>query len=256
MALLLYYHSIGNTPLSVPLQVFRDHLNQISKAQLLGVSVSQMLLASPEKRKELVAISFDDCFLDVYENAVPLLLEYSFSATFYAVPGYDGITRWGNQVTGRWSDSRSAEFNIPFRYMGSTERKHLNLLGMEIGCHTLTHPNLDALSYEDQYNEILRAKIFLENEIKATITSFCYPRGRFNTDTIRAVSEIGFTSACTTRRDYFIDHTNIYEIPRYGVGADSEIFASVLAGSGGRISMVRRIWRKARSSFGKYPNYE
>lgn len=254
MALVLYYHSIGNSPLSVPPLAFREHLCQIKNAKLRGVSLSQMLLASPEERNGLVAITFDDCFLDVFENALPLLLEFSFTATFYAVPGYDGAIRWGNAATRRWSDFREAGCEHPFRYMGAAERKEACAAGMEIGCHTMTHPNLDTLAYQAQYDEILRAKKFLEAELNTVITSFCYPRGRFNSDTLRVVTEAGFSSACTTRRDYFIDDTKNFEIPRYGVGADSEIFASVLGGGRGQLPIGRRVLRKAKRFVGKYFN--
>jgi peptidoglycan/xylan/chitin deacetylase (PgdA/CDA1 family) len=254
MALVLYYHSIGNSPLSVPTQAFREHLRQIKNAKLCGVSLSQMLLARPEERNGLVAITFDDCFLDVFENALPLLLEFSFSATCYAVPGYDGITRWGNPLTGRWSDSWGAGFETPFRYMGSSERKQAFAAGMEIGCHTMSHRNLDTLAYQTQYDEIVNAKKFLETELNTTITSFCFPRGRFNSDTLKIVAEAGFSSACTTHPDYLLDDSNNLEIPRYGVGADSEIFASVLCGRRGLLPIRRRVARKLKRFVGKYFN--
>lgn len=246
MTAIFYYHSIGQTPLSVSVSGFRRHLRQIQQANKRAVSISHLLAATEEERQGMVAITFDDCFLDIYKNAFPVLLEFGFSATFYAVPGYDDITLWGSAAAGRWSEKKEKGFDIPFNFMGENERKHVAASGMEIGCHTMSHPNLDTLAPALQRNEIMKAKNKLESEISQPIKSFCYPRGRYNDDTRHILEECGFSSACSTRRGYFKGNENKFEIPRFGVGDNAEIFASILQGKGGSLSIRRRLWGKLK----------
>ena len=68
--------------------------------------------------------------------------------------------------------------------------------GHEIGCHSYSHAQdkaLDVLSYEEQLNEIKKAKNLIES-IAGRIESFRAPALRLNEDTVKALEETGFTS--------------------------------------------------------------
>jgi peptidoglycan/xylan/chitin deacetylase (PgdA/CDA1 family) len=78
--------------------------------------------------------------------------------------------------------------------------------GHEIGCHGYEHsPNraLDLLTYEEQKNEISKAKTVIES-IAGRVTSFRAPALRMNKYTIKALEDVGFTtdsSICSQRFD-------------------------------------------------------
>jgi len=78
--------------------------------------------------------------------------------------------------------------------------------GHEIGCHSYSHAQnkaLDILSYEEQLNEIKKAKRLIES-IAGKIESFRAPALRLNGDTVKALEENGFTSdssICSQRFD-------------------------------------------------------
>ena len=78
--------------------------------------------------------------------------------------------------------------------------------GHEIGCHSYSHAEnkaLDVLSYEEQLNEIKKAKKLIES-IAGEIESFRAPALRLNGDTVKALEATGFSSdssICSQRFD-------------------------------------------------------
>lgn len=77
--------------------------------------------------------------------------------------------------------------------------KMLKRIGFEIGGHTYNHPDDLKLFYEkDCRDEIFKNKEYLENLLGEKITKFCYPRGRYNEDTIRILKEVGYGESRTT----------------------------------------------------------
>ncbi len=239
------YHSIGPSPLSIPRDIFEEQLGSIKRAGLSTLTLSQLLTLRHADQLRAVVLTFDDCFMDVYENALPLLRDNGCAATFFPVPGYDGVTRWGSAVERRWSDVRTGTFTIPFSYMGERERHELVNHGMEIGAHTLTHANLDLIDPIQRDEEIVHSKAHLEKELGVVAKSFCYPRGRYTLEVMNAVQHAGFLLACTTKSGYFHPTCNAFELPRFPAVRDPEIFRSILEGKGGLLPLHRRIVKKA-----------
>ncbi len=124
-----------------------------------------------------VIISFDDDWQSQYDNAVPLLRKYGFTATFFV---------WVRAV-GR------------AHHMTWDEIRELDAQGMEIGCHTLTHLILTRLKSDEQLrHEIVAAKEMIEAQIGHPVTSLAYPFGQYDERVVQAVRDAGFTSARTT----------------------------------------------------------
>lgn len=73
--------------------------------------------------------------------------------------------------------------------------------GVEIGCHTETHPILSRVSRADELkSEITGARRHLEEQTGIPIQHFCYPNGNpadINEAVIQAVKDAGFLSAVT-----------------------------------------------------------
>ena len=124
-----------------------------------------------------VIISFDDDWQSQYDNAVPLLRKYGFTATFFV---------WVRAV-GR------------AHHMTWDEIRELDAEGMEIGCHTFTHLILPRLKSDQQLrHEITDAKDLIEAHIGHPITSLAYPFGQYDERVVSAARDAGFTTARTT----------------------------------------------------------
>jgi len=84
----------------------------------------------------------------------------------------------------------------------------------EIGAHTVNHPHLSSLNFDEQYKEIVDSKSWLENILNENCDGFCYPSGNYNNASIRAVEKAGFLYARTVKSHLFeIDKLNVFEVP-------------------------------------------
>jgi peptidoglycan/xylan/chitin deacetylase (PgdA/CDA1 family) len=221
----LYYHSIADYPLSVPVDTFRKQLYFFRKKGYDSKCIKDIDTDSPQTKH--VFITFDDCFASVSENAITILNEYYFKATFFATINYIGIRRWGSTKYQQWSDEKTEDFNIPFDYMDWEQLKELVDLGMEIGAHTITHRNLTELSQAEQEEEIIGSKEILENKLGIEVSSFCYPRGKFDNHIINIVKKAGYKYACTTIPGYISQNDNPFAINRFACGSFDIHFKSL-----------------------------
>ncbi|MFQ4139742.1 polysaccharide deacetylase family protein [Nodosilinea sp. PGN35] len=88
---------------------------------------------------------------------------------------------------------------------------------VEIGAHTVTHPSLPAHSLTAQRQEIGRSKQDLEACLKHPVTSFAYPFGDFDRNSLKAVQENGFSQACSTVQQPVWQGCDRFQLPRFEV---------------------------------------
>ncbi|MGI2328246.1 polysaccharide deacetylase family protein [Planococcus sp. YIM B11945] len=62
--------------------------------------------------------------------------------------------------------------------------------GHKIGAHTVNHPNLAEMAYEEQFEEIKQSIQTIEGITESPVRYFRPPYGRFNDDTLRAAAEL------------------------------------------------------------------
>ncbi|HKP11993.1 MAG TPA: polysaccharide deacetylase family protein [Blastocatellia bacterium] len=104
---------------------------------------------------------------------------------------------------------------------------------VEVGCHTVTHPQLSALSGGAQRDEIGRSKAQLEEMLGRRVASFAYPYGRecdYTRETVALVQEAGFDCACSTLPTVVARGTDLFQLPRVAVqDMDGESFARLIS---------------------------
>ena len=124
-----------------------------------------------------IIISFDDDWENQYRYALPLLKKYGFTATFYI---------WVSAVGRK-------------HHMTWEEINELSQAGMQLGCHTYTHPYLTRIKKDETLQrELVGAKRAIEAHTGAKITSLAYPFGQYNARVVAATKAAGFTSARST----------------------------------------------------------
>lgn len=92
---------------------------------------------------------------------------------------------------------------------------------IEVGCHTMTHPQLASLPPSIQSDEIRGCKQYLEEILGRAVTCFAYPYGGkddFTSDTISLLREMGFSSACSTIPGHVTVASDPFQLPRMLVG--------------------------------------
>jgi peptidoglycan/xylan/chitin deacetylase (PgdA/CDA1 family) len=89
---------------------------------------------------------------------------------------------------------------------------------VEFGSHALTHRSLPALNPADRAREISESLDRCELLSGYRPRSFAYPFGDADADSIRLVEEIGFECACITGERSISPGSDMYALPRIGVG--------------------------------------
>ncbi len=123
-----------------------------------------------------VILTFDDGYADFYTTALPILRAHDFRATAYVVSGFVGSPN----------------------YMTAAQVVEADRSGIEIGSHTVNHPNLTNMSSGSVRSQLVDSKRFLETLLGHPVTSFCYPSGKVNSMVAWQVSDAGYDSATTT----------------------------------------------------------
>ena len=109
----------------------------------------------------------------------------------------------------------------PARPLTVSELQALSGGGLvEIGAHTLTHPQLSALDREAQREEIRGSRVALQEAVGAEVMSFAYPYGArsdYTSETVDLVTEAGFSGACATVPGVVRRRSGRFELPRFHV---------------------------------------
>jgi len=114
---------------------------------------------------------------------VPLLRAEGVPATVFVVSGWLGRPYpWGP-----WT-----------RLMTAEEVIDVHRAGVEIGAHTVTHPDLGTLSREGAFSELARSRVDLSEILGAPVDVAAYPFGAVGTATLAACADAGFRAACRT----------------------------------------------------------
>jgi peptidoglycan/xylan/chitin deacetylase (PgdA/CDA1 family) len=121
--------------------------------------------------------------------------------------------------------------DVPSPMLSWNEVAEMRRLGMDIGAHTLTHPNLPSAGLEDARREIAGAKARIERELGGSVSMFSYPNGgaeRYVTPAIQQlVREAGFDAATTSANGFATHASDLFALERVEVAERLEdlIFA-------------------------------
>jgi peptidoglycan/xylan/chitin deacetylase (PgdA/CDA1 family) len=126
--------------------------------------------------------------------------------------------------------------------------------GIEMGAHTVRHPQLDAIPREDAESEIAESKAELEHHLGQQVVSFAYPHGYHDRHVHRLVVDAGFTSASAVKHAFSSRVDDRFALSRVMVrrGDDAATVARWARGeglptsTGGRPSVASAVWRQAR----------
>jgi peptidoglycan/xylan/chitin deacetylase (PgdA/CDA1 family) len=128
---------------------------------------------------DAVIISFDDGWESQYRTAFPLLKKYGFRATFFI-----------------FTNGIGAKY-----FMTADQIRELADAGMEIGCHSRSHPYLSKITDTASLRrEIFDSRVKLEQVLGSPVTSFAYPFGHYTPQIVEMVKQAGYRSARSTYR--------------------------------------------------------
>lgn len=173
--IILMYHAVtadvvrDPAQLATPLSLFRQQMIWLRELGVPIVSLSEGVSRLRESRldQRVVALTFDDGYLNTYSLAFPVLEELGYPATVFLVPKVMGQ---------RHADFAPAQLG-PFMDWGHA--REMQCHGIDFGSHSLTHRQLASLPLEDVEDEMRRSKNIIEQALSRPLDGFCYPFGSY-----------------------------------------------------------------------------
>lgn len=102
---------------------------------------------------------------------------------------------------------------------------------VEIGGHSVSHPDLSGLSEAAQEQELRAGKTALETMLEHPLRGMAYPHGGCTPETRRLAQEAGFAYACGTKAAPLRSNSDAHQLPRIGItNVSGAEFRSKLAG--------------------------
>lgn len=187
---ILMYHYISVPPpdadkyrldLSVTPANFDAQMNYLAKkgySPVRLVDLAEFLRNGKPLPLKPIVITFDDGYEDNYQNAFPILKKYKFPATFFV-------------ITQAIDDEKTG-------YMTWNQLEEMAIERMEVGSHSITHPDLKDKPRAFQVGEITGSKLVIESRIGTPVKTFSYPAGKYDAVTIDVLRSAGYLAAVTT----------------------------------------------------------
>lgn len=222
--------------LRVTPQRFERQLRWLQQHGWTSYTMSELVQTGDRLPERAVAITFDDGFADNCVQALPLLQKYRMKATLYLV-----VDRHDRD----WSVNKKAHHDsgeLQLEQKLTDEQVRIMLASglVELGSHTVTHPNFLRLSREEREKELRASKRELENLFGVPVSSFAYPFGLFQDEDPDLARAAGYTSAVTTEAGIETDLLRRpFTVRRVKVSGKDNLLAFVMRMRGGR-----RGWNK------------
>ncbi|MFE9645653.1 polysaccharide deacetylase family protein [Streptomyces sp. NPDC006365] len=187
---ILMYHAVSTVPneatraLSVAPEAFAEQMALLDDLGFTPVNTAQLADSWRSERPlpgRPVLVTFDDGYEGVHRHALPVLAKHGFAATLFVSTGW----LRGSYDTGGGLDTM----------LDWDQVRELADADVEIGGHSHTHPQLDQLTDEALWFEVLRCKEIIADELGTRPASFAYPYGYSSRRVRRTVREAGFAQS-------------------------------------------------------------
>jgi peptidoglycan/xylan/chitin deacetylase (PgdA/CDA1 family) len=172
---ILYYHSVFANKRGR----FARQLDSLRQVRVVPANWSGVA----EDRRPLLAITFDDAFQSVIDNALPELAARGMACTIFAPStALGGRPQWEME-----SDGDRTETVID----AETLRGLPGAL-VAIGSHSASHPHLSRIPIEAARAEIAESKIALEALTGQLVDQFAFPYGDYDDAVVEACRSAGY----------------------------------------------------------------
>jgi peptidoglycan/xylan/chitin deacetylase (PgdA/CDA1 family) len=180
---ILYYHAVPamyRARFARQLDAIRTGADAVVPADFCGPA---------DRSRLLVAITFDDAFVSVVENALPELAARDMTATIFTPSAMLGRSPG-------WQMEASAEDR--FERVASEEMllalpQHV----VTIGAHSMTHPHLPAIGRHAAEAEIAGSRSELSTLIGRSVDVFAFPYGEYDDQVVELCRSAGYRFAYT-----------------------------------------------------------
>jgi len=203
---IIYYHSLKK----MEVRQFEKQMTYLAN-RCRVVRLSEVRTARVSGRGNLVAITFDDAFVSIFENAIPVLKKHGFSAGIFVPTGNIGQSpRW--EMPEKCTDKNET-------IMSQRQISELSDDGFEILSHTVSHSLLTQISEDRLRFELLESKKELEGIVQREVPGISYPHGAHDTRVCSAAKDAGYKLGFTIEPNTVDCSPDDLKIGRFAVSA-------------------------------------
>ena len=194
--------------ITTPVEVFKKFCEDVSIAGYKLCSMKDYMSLSMSERNRYIVCTFDDGYIGLLYNALPIMNKYGYTATVFVCSEYMGkINNW------------NCKDKAQRMHLSCDDLRTLQNNGWEIGSHGVTHRSLLRLNETEIEKELSESKNILES-IFGTIKSYAYPYGDYNNYIMKKVSNYYDYAFLLTQGGVFLSVDSL-RIRRYYI---SEIY--------------------------------
>jgi peptidoglycan/xylan/chitin deacetylase (PgdA/CDA1 family) len=182
-------------------------------------------------------VTFDDGYLDVLNNAAPVLRRLGMPATMYVITDRPPL--------------RNSGF-LSWRGVVELERQ-----GFDIGSHTVTHRLLTTLSDQEVVDELVRSREELARHLGHPVQWLAYPHGAVDARVVKLARRAGYVLGVTSSPGIVQDARDPLELHRFEILDSTGVrgLAAILRPAGvscpARSSLIENVSRHPDSKVGK-----
>jgi peptidoglycan/xylan/chitin deacetylase (PgdA/CDA1 family) len=137
------------------------------------------------RTRNYVAITFDDGYRSILDNALPILHERSIPVTIFVPTGHvGGSARWVRDDNPRDKGET---------LLRAEELKHLYANGVTIGSHSVSHRPLPSLQESEALAELVESRRALEALLGDRVPLCALPYGASSAGVLRLAQDAGYT---------------------------------------------------------------
>ena len=199
--------SVGVSQFERLMQLLKQHCEVLSIEQVLALGD-----AVPRSRRPLVAVTFDDGYLDNYTHAAPILRRLGLPAGFYVSTGIVASDRQFPH------DQRRGNATLPV--MAWDQIRQMHAWGFNIGSHTVSH--VDCVAEEEGVvrTELQQSRADLQREIGRDDLIFAYPYGgrhQMNAQRLELVRQAGYAACLSAYGGSNVGRVDTWNVLRRGI---------------------------------------
>jgi peptidoglycan/xylan/chitin deacetylase (PgdA/CDA1 family) len=210
---ILMYHYVSEPPpdadiyridLSVMPDQFREQMAWLKSSGYETISLYHLVYALaigwPPLPERPIILTFDDGYVDNYQNAFPILKEFGFTGTFFILTG-------------------PADRSDP-AYLSWDMLREMYTAGMSIEVHGREHFDLSNRDHDYLVYNMLGPAQTIEANLGWFPRFIAYPSGKYDDAVLQTAPQVGFWGAVTTQGGVWQDKDKLFEMVRLRIRGD------------------------------------
>ncbi|WP_420386409.1 polysaccharide deacetylase family protein [Roseivirga sp.] len=192
------YHRFGDDRFpstNIKLEQFEAHLKYLKENDYQVVTLSEALKRLQKRKRfpKTAVLTVDDGYLTFYQNAIPLLQQYGFTATVFV-----------NTETVGGSD-----------FMDWKQLQEVQELGIEIGNHSHSHAYFLNTSQEEFESDLELSETEFSTHLGRVPVVYAYPYGEWNPEMAAHLEAKGYLGAVAQNSGILYKEAPQFHLPRF-----------------------------------------